>query len=459
MTYTNWINFAQLPHHQQDNNRYCGEACIQMAVHALTTGTLGTPPEDQNVYDGFIPSALADGLINWYTAPQNLVIGLNTYIDAKYADFPRRFELHCYPMTGSPPDPAAISRAIVWHIEQYGKAPIVLVGGFQHWLLVRGYQSDQQPASTTDTAYTITSFFVADPGPELPQPTTAVCWPEPHDDSCDQCGVGPLRGQRSQHVTYATWSTTYMTGVPADSGSACSGNFLMITDSLDKQQYSGGPAQPNVPACGCETPPPALLENAPAAITQADTNLPIDEQLLDDGDLRKQAIAGAQCGIEDFKLTEIGDWHYSLPDTTPDAPYRVQYLDRTGRFYYLVPFKKKGLTSVAVKVYGPSSIYEASVAVAATDISVIEILNVDQIPMKLSGREFLYRGSTWSIGREDVIADPPPQLVWQFCHESSSPFYPFYEVHVRLGSGEAIVYMRASDGATFTELSIHYGGD
>src|SRR5947207_1720570 len=102
----------------------------------------------------------------------------------------------------------AISRMIVWTIHHYQVAPVAMVFGSAHWIVVRGYTATAAPTGSIDTTYSIDGFDVNNPWPPTPMPGP----PPPHADP-DACGSGGDRGIADQHLTYSTWTSDYMTGV------------------------------------------------------------------------------------------------------------------------------------------------------------------------------------------------------------------------------------------------------
>ena len=87
--------------------------------------------------------------------------------------------------------------------------PVAMVYGSAHWIVVRGYQASAAPASSGDGTYSITAFDVNNPWPPTPMPG-----PPPPHAAGDVCGSGGTRGVADEHISYATWQTDYMTGIP-----------------------------------------------------------------------------------------------------------------------------------------------------------------------------------------------------------------------------------------------------
>src|SRR5262249_50858315 len=109
----------------------------------------------------------------------------------------------------------AISRAIVWSIFKYGLAPVALVSGDDHWIVVHGFNTSANPSSPNDTSYTIHAFDVRDPEPAANRITVPPVPPHSATDGCGSGGPNGSRGQAPQQLTYSEWQDNYMTGVPA----------------------------------------------------------------------------------------------------------------------------------------------------------------------------------------------------------------------------------------------------
>jgi hypothetical protein len=149
---------------------------------------------------------------SWYSGPDGLSWTLNHYRPASLTNYFALFELA---------NEDAISRRIVWTIEHYGVAPVALVSGCDHWIVVSGYEATSAPTSASDRSYEITAFDVNFPWP----PTPSFAPPPPHSAG-DVCGSGGIRGVANKHIAYSTWQCDYMTGVPVGHWA---GKYLAIT--------------------------------------------------------------------------------------------------------------------------------------------------------------------------------------------------------------------------------------
>jgi hypothetical protein len=186
----------KVEYHQQDTDYYCGAACAQMVLDELGRGLLS-----QNVlYNENHSHSVAE--LGWYTAPDGLQWTMNHRQHHKY------FALDA--LTSED----AISRKIAWTIHHYKVSAIALVYGWDHWIVVRGFSANSEPKSSNDASYNIIAFDVNNPWPPVPSSLhLPPAIPPPHSHK-DKCGSGGTRGVANEHISYGTWQSTYMTGVP-----------------------------------------------------------------------------------------------------------------------------------------------------------------------------------------------------------------------------------------------------
>ncbi|GAG26524.1 unnamed protein product, partial [marine sediment metagenome] len=144
-----------VPYHQQDTNYYCGAACAQMVLASANVGA-GILDQDDLYADNHSHSTIESG---WASGPDGLTWTMN---DRRPPAFTNPFVLFALSNEDS------TSRKIIWTIHHYQVAPISLVFGSAHWIVVRGYQASAAPANSGDTSYTISSFDVNNPWPPCP---------------------------------------------------------------------------------------------------------------------------------------------------------------------------------------------------------------------------------------------------------------------------------------------------
>jgi hypothetical protein len=149
-----------ITYHQQDNldpRMLCGAACAQMVLESLQSGEIDAGHLDQD--DLYWSTKTAYPTVDYYewdTAPDSLVCKLNA---SKPTTCPMTFKFWHLPSE------EAISRKICWTIHRYGVAPLALVFGGDHWVVVTGYSASRAPESADDTLYDIEGFDVFDPSP------------------------------------------------------------------------------------------------------------------------------------------------------------------------------------------------------------------------------------------------------------------------------------------------------
>jgi len=187
-----------VPYHQQDTDYYCGAACAQMVLDSLGAGLL-----DQNVLynDNHSHSTTEAG---WYTAPDGLQWTMHN-LEPPAPPGPPHYGSYDFVLFALDTEDL-ISRKIVWTIHNYKAAPIAMVFGSAHWIVVRGYTASAAPADYSDMSYTIDSFDVNNPEPPTPGGSNpSLAPPPPHTDGTDGCGTGGSRGLANENISYSTW--------------------------------------------------------------------------------------------------------------------------------------------------------------------------------------------------------------------------------------------------------------
>jgi hypothetical protein len=381
-------------YHQQDTNYYCGAACAQMVLAQIGAGLLD---QDDLYADNHSHSVIEGG---WYTAPDGLTWTMN---DRRPAGFFNSFVLFAL----SSED--LISRKICWTIHHYQVAPIAMVFGSAHWIVVRGYDASAAPANYADNSYTITAFNVNNPWPPVPSSP-----PPPHTVG-DVCGSGGDRGIADEHISYATWQSDYMTGI---GGGYWAGKFAAVCDPEPPADRPGPQRRP---------------EQMPG------------ERLLDPEHAAKRAVAG----LKEYGLYERGVWRKALQNTRPGEPVLVQRLDRLDSFYYIVPMQaSRKRVPVLASVDARFGYYRQAVALQS-GTHLLPQVKREALLERVVGQRFeledrlgrlLVRKEAWCLY---------PTLVWRPCRESLSPFYPFH----MFTAGAHRLYVRI-DGAVFTTLHI-----
>lgn len=380
-------------YHQQDTDYYCGAASAQMVLEECGAGLLS----QVNLYnDNHSHSTTEAG---WYTAPDGLTWTLNNRQSGRY------FVLDALATED------AISRMIAWTIHNYQVAPVAMVFGWAHWIVVRGFTASDTPSSSQDIGYTISGFDVNNPWPPTPAPPS----PPPHSTG-DVCGSGGARGVADEHISYTTWRTDYMTGIPSGHWA---GKFVAV--------------------CDPEPPPNRHPDRQDDARPEFD-----GEQLIEPGVAAELSVRA----LEKAGLTQRDTWRKALDDTELGEPVLVQRLDRPDTFYWIVPRGRgRGATAV-VNIdarYGTYMQARALPDPEGTALLTLDRKDVDGLILdtlhQLPGREgqLLVRPG---------LACVSDHWVWRPCRESLSPYYPFKVVNY----GANRLYVRA-DGRVFTHLT------
>jgi hypothetical protein len=384
-------------YHQQDTDYYCGAACAQMVLDSIGAGIL----DQVGLYaDNHAHSTLDS--YTWYTGPDGLTWTLNDRRPASFSNYFVLFELTSEDL---------ISRKIIWTIHHYKVAPVALVFGWAHWIVVRGYDASAAPSAYSDTSYSINAFYVNNPWPPTPSPAP----PPPHTNT-DPCGSGGTRGVANEHIAYATWQSTYMTGVPLGHWS---GKFIAV--------------------CDPEPPPTDHGER------RRNPRRPTGEKLL----TPRRAMDAARRGLGQYGLAEHADFKKALDGAEPGEPVLVERLDRPGSYYFIVPMGRDASElSAAVGVDARYGDYMQTIALSQRgQPSHLAALDRDTVLRRLRDSPIELPEPRGHLILRDNLFCVYPALVWKPCRESLSPFYPFRMISV----GEHRIYVR-SDGRVFTQL-------
>jgi hypothetical protein len=380
-------------YHQQDTDYYCGAASAQMVLEECGVGLLG----QVGLYNDNHSHSVAES--GWYTAPDGLTWTLNNRQSSKY------FVLDAL----STED--AISRMIAWTIHHYQVAPVAMVFGWAHWIVVRGFTASDTPSSSQDVGYTISGFDVNNPWPPTPTPAP----PPPHSTG-DVCGTGGTRGVADEHISYTTWRTDYMTGIP---GGHWAGKFVAV--------------------CDPEPPPKRRPDHQ-------EPRHPLDGDRLIDA---RAAAEISDRALEEVGLLERKSWSKALSGTEIGRPVLVQRLDRPDSFYWIVPRTRGNLTTAVVNVDARYGEYMQARALPESEGTALLTLDQKDVDGLILDTLFQLPGREGQLRLRPGIACVSDHWVWRPCRESLSPYYPFKLVTY----GDNRLYVRA-DGQVFTSLSI-----
>ncbi len=400
-----------VPYHQQDTDYYCGAACAQMVLDSLGAGLLD---QNQLYNDNHSHSTTESG---WFTAPDGLQWTMHNYEPPAPAGAPHYgyYDFVLFALDSED----SISRKIVWTIHYYQAAPIAMVFGSQHWIVVRGYTASAAPTNSGDTSYSIESFDVNNPDPPTPSAANAaLAPPPPHTDGTDGCGTGGDRGIVNENISYTAWQNTYMTGIPSG---YWGGKFVAVAD-------------PAPPPSG-----PGLRARLPLE--------PLDQR----GQLLRNEVVMSRAAesLKAYGLTTRETYRRTLERISFEQPVLVQRLDLADTFYYIVPARAGETIPLAVAIDAKNGVYLQSAVHTGREGSVITLKSRSEVAESILGStiDLPNRGGRIPVRAEAVCQYPI--LVWRPCRESLSPFYPFHLFTI----GNERIYVR-TDGAVFTEL--HY---
>jgi hypothetical protein len=381
-----------VPYFRQDRMNYCGAACMQMVI-----GSLGGPSLDQDdLYLDAHANGAPDPPVIWFSPPD----GIEETLD-NVGGLPPDFDLT------TTTSEATLTRRIVWSIYNASVAPIALVYGNAHWVVVVGYDVTKHPKGVSDTSYTIQALEIHNPWRSL--------------------GEGnPPPPPPPKHVTYSWWTFKYLKPVPSGNWS---GKRLAVGEFAAARME------------------PEKLVAEPKITGGASTGAPII--------VPEEAKKGASIGIERYGLRAREDWAPLLePPVTAGEPVLVELLSEPGFFYYVVPFSasdRKVEAGVIVDAF-TGEYLEASPLAAHTDGRPWTRLIKDAANNDLSIRSLVGRRFELPDNAGRVLVRPQnvglyPTLVWRPCLESLSPFYPF-----RLATIGDMRRFMSIDGFDYAEL-------
>jgi hypothetical protein len=378
-----------VPYHRQEDTNYCGAACLQMVIEALGLGL----HDQDDLYRGAHYHGRPDKGTNWFSPPDGLEWMLDTVKG-------RSSNVDVCSLTREP----ALTRQLVWSLFNDSAAPISLVYGHSHWVVVVGYDIDRDPTGPTDTGYVIRALEI-------------------HDPWRTEIEASPPPPPPPRHVAYREWLRTYLKPVPTGrwTGHVVAVGDFGATDRTDVDE-----------------PSPIALGFGPKTLLSPDA-----------------AQAAALEGLVENGLFEREHWNALLPaPNQAQKPLLVQRPDVDDDFYYLVPFGQGDRPAGAVVrvdafsgEYLEASAFPVSGGGRPWGAMVGDWQNEDTARRQIAARKFDLpdRRGRVAVRPEGIGVHPP--FIWKPCLESLSPYYPFRLLTI----GETLRYIRL-DGAEFDAL-------
>jgi len=366
-----------------------------MVLSATGAGIL----DQGNLYADCHAKGALDPTSGWLTAPDGLEWTLNDRRPTGADPF----------QLVAPDSEPAVSRAIVWSIYDHGVAPIALINGWAHWVVVHSVTIGASPASADDSNYEIESFFVHDPFPTL-----ASAPPPPHSpvDGCKNEGFWET------HYSYDDWVQNAMTGVSTGYWKDKYLSVLAAEPLLPPKYWKPRLFFPKwvFEKIWRKAWPPPLPPR------------PFGRKMIDADEARQFA----KKGIARYGLFRYDSWSQSR-DAEPDDAVLVRRLHRKNEFYYVVTLSSGKQPQVRTLVDAHTGKYLLSTLVPAAGAS----------------RTWLNPAEAQRCITDEKTTSKDPYLVWQPCLESPVPYFPFHRFTTV--SGEEI-YVRV-DGEVFPSLT------
>ncbi|MBU6999691.1 MAG: hypothetical protein HXS41_15245 [Theionarchaea archaeon] len=386
-----WIKHTGCTYHNQDTGYYCGAAADMMVL-----AEIGVPYSQLDQNDLYSSNHNHNQQPNWYSDPYGIRWTMNNRKPPGALGF----------VVYKPTTYEEGTRKIIDTIYEYNVAPIALVYGCMHWIVVAGVQTNVEPI--TDN-YILEGFWIHNPVYHSPAP------PPPHSAS-DGCGSGGITGTANEFVSQSYWEGNLFTGCNYDDPN---GNLQYVSI--------------------CDPKPPRVPPPLPEGIRFK--GLP--DRLLDP----EQVISLSTASMERYRLDKDERVAPILQKDRVGEPQLVLRLDQPNTYYYILPWTtKEGATSLTAQIDARSGAFN-SLQLREKSKSR-EFLSKKQAIARVEKQRFTMLKRRRTIVFYPGVTQPVPTLVWRPCWESWSPHLPFYQFTL----GSDTVYVRV-DGQVFTELT------
>lgn len=390
------FNILPFQYFQMQTNVDCGAACAKMVLKKIGSGNISQSRLYRN-----INSFNTGDTLGWFSSPDGLEDEMNNRI-------PQGSNYQFNLLTEG--SKTTISRKIIWHIHNDNVACIALVFGRDHWIIVKGYDTNADPSSEQDTSYTISGLWIRDPQP------------------------GSLGGSTEGYIEFGDWKRTYMTGV---TGGIWDNKFLAVCDpspASDEEQESEKPSQYK-----------QIKGNGKKNKKNSVVNKIIPP---------KTAVKMAMKALKDRGFLKLEFLKETLKAVKPGKPVLVQLLDNPNEYYFIVPLMgTSGRVHSLISIDGLNPTFkQASFATDPKNPINFKLLSNAEI-FKLLGKQVNLKKHKMVLNINPEGVGIYPCLVWKPCLESLSPYLPFHMIII----GDYRIYIRI-DERIFFELTTNIGG-
>lgn len=374
---------------------YCGCACSEMVLSMLgisvTQKTMFGLTHDPN-------KAI------WGSTPDLLSAGLKQYVSGPGSS---NFERN------STASEEGLSRKICWAIKKYGTRPIALVYGRGHWIVVNGFQSSAEPASSDDADYQISNIFIDNPYMQR---------------SKDSATNGHAL---YEVVPYAEWRRHYLAApVPSqETDLDYRGYYIGILDQEPAGSFVDQMYVPNIPSGATPIPTIDAAQTAENLLSTLDVFQVSAPWYKFPGQVRASAILLDRDSrwLQDDSYFVAFEW---INPATPEHLYpllmRISALDGTFRGAVAVPDGSTYLEDSYIMLY-PNDM-----------MGHLQSIKQEFRPRNSSIVFYADQGQL-----EDA-------LYWQPCLESLTPFMPFYVINFsEEGTQQTYTFYIRLDGQVF----------
>ena len=170
-----------VPYHRQEGEDYCGPACLKMVIEALGLTSAGQP----TLFDDAHDHGSHDPKEWWASPPDGVEWALDKWAGSLVAP------VEAVSLKTELP----LVRRLIWSLADHSVPPIALVYGWDHWVVVVGYDITGTPAGPSDGSYEVKALDIHDP------------WRTAEEGE-------PPPPPPPRHVTLKEWRRTYLKPVP-----------------------------------------------------------------------------------------------------------------------------------------------------------------------------------------------------------------------------------------------------